>query len=445
MVRVTRGVQTLLTVGLLVAWGATALAQPTQSAKPGTRRTDATRTQDRSREWSTFRGPGGLGVADNAKPPVEWGSETGVVWKAALPGAGASSPVVRNQRAYLTSYTGFFVPGEDGGTPDDLKRHLLAIDLTDGSILWDRAVPAKLPEEERIRDHGFAANTPAVDDEQIYAFFGKSGVIAFDLNGKELWTADVGEKTNGWGTSSSPVLYQDLVIICASVESESLVALDRKTGKVRWSVGGIVEAWNTPLITKSGDGREELIVATHGKILAFSPTTGDSLWNCETGITWYMVPSLVAAGGVAYCLGGRSGITSLAVRLGGSGDVTATHRLWTSQKGSNVSSPVFHEGHLYWVNDQSGIAYCAKAQTGEIVYEKRMERAGQFYASSLLADGRLYYLARDGRTFVVAARPEFEELARNDLRDGGVFNGGPTVAGNRLLIRSDKFLYCVGK
>ncbi len=444
MFSVTRSVQTLLTVGLLVSWIQTAQAEPTQSGKSRTRRTDASRTLDRSREWSTFRGPGGLGVAENAKPPVEWGPESGVVWKAALPGAGASSPVVRNQRAYVTSYTGFFVPGEDGGTPADLKRHLLAIDLNDGSILWDRAVSAKLPEEERIRDHGFAANTPAVDDEQIYAFFGKSGVIAFDLNGKELWTTDVGEKTNGWGTSSSPVLYQDLVIVCASVESESLVALDRKSGKVRWRVGGIVEAWNTPLIAKSSDGREELIVATQGKILAFSPATGDALWNCETSITWYMVPSIVAADGVAYCLGGRSGITSLAVRLGGTGDVTASHRLWTSQKGSNVSSPVFHEGHLYWVNDQSGIAYCAKAPTGEIVYEKRMERAGQFYASPLLADGKLYYLARDGRTFVVAARPEFEELSRNDLRDGGVFNGGPTVVGNRLLIRSDKFLYCVG-
>lgn len=396
-------------------------------------------------EWSTFRGSDGLGNAAGQSLPTKWDQSEGLAWKAELPGAGASSPVVRDGRIYLTSYTGFFVPGEEGGTPADLTRHLIAFDLGDGHVLWDQSVPAKLPEEERIRDHGFAANTPAVDDERVYAFFGKSGVHAFDLNGKPLWTADVGSRTNGWGTSSSPVLYRDLVIVCASVESESLVALDRKTGAVRWSVDGIREAWNTPLVTRVPGGRDELIVATHGKLLAFDPASGDALWNCDTDITWYMVPSAVATDGVAYCLGGRSGVAALAVRLGGSGDVTSTHRLWTSQKGSNVSSPIIHEGHLYWVNDSRGIAYCARAETGEIVYEERLERAGQFYSSAVLADGRLYYLTREGLTFVVAASPTFEVLERNDLRDGSVFNGSPAVAGNRLLIRSDRFLYCIGR
>jgi outer membrane protein assembly factor BamB len=158
-----------------------------------------------------------------------------------------------------------------------------------------------------------------------------------------------------------------------------------------------------------------------------------------------MVPSVVAAEGVVYCLGGRSGVAALAVRAGGSGDVTDSHRLWTSQKGSNVSSPVYHEGHLYWMNDQRGTAYCAKAETGETVYEERLERAGQVYASALLADGRLYYLTREGKTFVLAAQPEFKQLTANDLRDGGVFNGSPAVAGKRLLIRSDKYLYCLGE
>ena len=125
--------------------------------------------------------------------------------------------------------------------------------------------------------------------------------------------------------------------------------------------------------------------------------------------------------------------------------MTETHRLWTSTKGSNVSSPVYHDGHLYWVHDSRGVAYCAKADTGEVVYEERLHRAGQVYASALLADGRLYYLTRNGRTFVLAAKPEFEQLAVNDLRDGGVFNGTPAVDGSRLLIRSDKFLYCIGK
>jgi hypothetical protein len=197
-------------------------------------------------------------------------------------------------------------------------------------------------------------------------------------------------------------------------------------------------------VVTAASGREELIVPVQGSVLAFAPDSGESLWSCKTDIGWYMVPSVVAADGVVYCLGGRSGTAALAVRAGGSGDVTATHRLWTSLKGSNVSSPIYLDGHLYWTHESREIAYCAKAGTGEIVYEQRLERAGQFYASALLADGRLYYVTRSGKTFVLAAKPQFEQLAVNDLSDRGVFNASPAVAGNRLLIRSDKFLYCVG-
>ena len=305
---------------------------------------------------------------------------------------------------------------------------------------------AKLPEEEPdprpwlCRQHARGRCR-----RRDYVFFGKSGVLAFDHGGQQLWQADVGSKTNGWGTAASPVLYKDLVFINASVESESLVALDRRTGKEKWRAGDIRESWNTPLVVTAASGRQELIVAVQGKVLAFDPDSGRPLWSCKTDIGWYMVPSVVAADGVVYCLGGRSGTAALAVRAGGSGDVTDSHRLWTSQKGSNVSSPVYHDGHLYWMHEKRGIAYCAKAATGEIVYEQRLERAGQVYASALLADGRLYYLTRDGKTFVLAAKPEFEQLAVNDLGDRSVFNGSPAVAGNRLLLRSDAYLYCIGE
>ena len=269
-------------------------------------------------------------------------------------------------------------------------------------------------------------------------------MFCFTHDGKQKWQADVGSKTHQWGTSSSPVIYDDLLFINARVESESLIALNRSTGKEVWRASGIRESWNTPVVVTSKSGRKELIVAMQGKVLAFDPATGKSLWSCKTDIGWYMVPSIVAADGIVYCLGGRSGVAALAVRTGGSGDVTESHRLWTSIKGSNVSSPVFLDGYLFWAHE-SGIANCAKADTGEIVYQKRLERAEQVYSSALLADGKIYYVSRDGRTFVVAAKPDFELLATNDLRDRGVFNGSPAVDGNRLLIRSDKFLYCIGK
>ena len=396
-------------------------------------------------DWARFRGPSGMGTSDATGLPLNWSQTENIAWKTKLPGAGASSPIVFGDHVYLTAYTGFFVPGESGGSPSDLKRHLIAVRRSDGQIAWDKPIKAKLPEEDRIRDHGFAANTPAADEERVYVFFGKTGVFAFDHGGKQLWQADVGSKTHGWGTSASPVLYKDLVFINASVESSSLVALDRATGNEKWRAGGIREAWNTPVVVTAKSGREELVVATQGKILAFDPMSGKPLWSCQTDIGWYMVPSVVAAEGVVYCLGGRSGTASLAVRAGGSGDVTDTHRLWTSVKGSNVASPVYHEGHLYWMHEQRGVAYCAKAETGDVVYEQRLDRAGQVYSSALLADGRLYYLTRDGRTFVLAAKPQFEQLAVNDLKDGGLFNSSPAVDGSRILIRSDKFLYCIGK
>jgi len=396
-------------------------------------------------DWPCFRGPGGMGVSPATGLPVKWDARTNVVWKTALPGPGASSPITLGDHIYLTCYAGYLVPGEPGGSLKQLERHLIALRRDNGDIVWDRPVRAKLPEEKDIRDHGYAANTPAADADRVYAFFGKTGVFAFDHEGKQLWQADVGSKTSGWGTAASPVLYRDLVIVNASVESESLVALDRKTGEEKWRASGIRASWNTPVLVTADSGRKELVVARRGDLLAFDPDAGAPLWSCKTDIRWYMVPTAVAADGVVYCLGGRSGTAALAVRAGGDGDVTATHRLWTGKTGSNVTSPIVLDGHLFWMSEKLGIAYCARAETGELVYQRRLSRAGQVYASPVLAEGRLYYVTRGGRTFVLAAKPEFEQLAVNDLGDGSRFDASPAVDRGRLLLRSGKFLYCLEK
>ncbi|WP_165698959.1 outer membrane protein assembly factor BamB family protein [Bremerella volcania] len=398
-----------------------------------------------SDDWPRFRGPSGMGTSAATGLPLTWSESENIVWKTELPGSGASSPVTYGDHIYLTSYTGYLVPGQDRGSLDNLQRHVLALDRASGQIVWDKAVAAKLPEEENIRDHGYAANTCVADKSGVVAFLGKSGVIAYDHQGNQKWQADVGSNTNGWGTAASPLLVEDLVIINASIESESLVALDRATGERRWQAGGIREAWNTPIIVTADSGRKELVVARHGDVMAFDPATGDSLWTCKTGISWYMVPTGVAADGVVYFVGGRSGTAALAVRAGGSGDVTDTHRLWTSNAGTNVPSPIYHQGHLYYIDYNGSIAYCADAKTGEVVYQERLGRFDQVYASPVMAEGRIYYLARNGATLVVAARPEFQQSARNELSDGTRFDASPAVDGNRLLIRSGKYLYCIGR
>ncbi len=393
--------------------------------------------------WPGFRGPGGMGASDATGLPQQWSENEHVAWKTPLPGSGTSSPITFGPHIYLTTYSGYLVPGQSEGSLDQLQRHLVALRRDNGQILWDRAVPAKLPEEERIRDHGYAASTPVADADRVYVFFGKSGVLAFDHDGNQLWQADVGTNTHGWGSGASLLLYKDLVIVNASIESESLVALDKRTGEQQWRVPEIREAWNTPILVTAESGREELVLARHGDVLAFNPESGSPLWSCETDIRWYMVPTAVAADGVVYVFGGRSGTASLAVRAGGSGDVTSTHRLWTSRNGSNVTSPVYLDKHLYWMSEKLGIAYCAKADSGELVYQERLEDADQVYASPILAEGRLYYLTRSGRMFLLAATPQFQQLAVNRLNDGTRFDASPTVNGNRLLVRSGKFLYCL--
>ncbi|MCI0458721.1 MAG: PQQ-binding-like beta-propeller repeat protein [Gemmataceae bacterium] len=397
-------------------------------------------------DWPGFRGPGAQGISSERGLPVTWSKDQNLLWKSELPGAGASSPILIGRRIFLTCHSGYSVPGQRGEL-DQLKRHVVCLDRATGKSLWSREVESKQPEEAKIREaHGYASSTPVADWERVYAFFGKSGVFALDHNGKQLWHADVGSGLSGWGTAASPVLFGDLVIVNASVESQSLVALDRKTGKERWRAGGIKESWNTPVVVTPPGGKPELVVAIMGKVLGFEPNSGQLLWSCSTDIGWYMVPTLAIHEGVVYCIGGRSGkILALAVRAGGRGDVTRSHRLWTGPKGSNVSSPVFHEGHLYWANDGQEMVYCAEAQTGRIVYEQRLPRAGQIYASPVLADGKLYYVSRTGRTFVLAARPKFEQLAVNDLGERATFNASPAVADGRLFLRSDRFLYCIGK
>ena len=393
--------------------------------------------------WPGFRGPGGMGVSDATGLPQHWNENEHVAWKTPLPGSGSSSPITFGPHIYVTTYSGYLVPGQSDGDLDQLKRHLVALRRDNGQIVWDRAVPAKLPEEERIRDHGYAASTPVADPDRVYVFFGKSGVLAFDHEGNQLWQADVGTNTHGWGSGASLLLYKDLVIVNASIESESLVALDKRTGEQRWRVPEIREAWNTPILVIAESGREELVIARHGDVLAFDPKSGSPLWSCETDIRWYMVPTAVAADGVVYVFGGRSGTASLAIRAGGSGNVTSSHRLWTSRNGSNVTSPIYLDKHLYWMSEKLGIAYCAKADSGELVYQERLEDADQVYASPILAEGRLHYLTRSGRMFLLAAAPEFQQLAVNRLNDGTRFDASPAVDGSRLLVRSGTFLYCL--
>ena len=391
-------------------------------------------------DWTQFRGPGGQGRTDEKSLPTVWSDIYNLAWKAELPGFGASSPIVLGDRLYVTCYSGYGVDPQGSGSMEDLRLHVVCLN-TDGEIVWDLKLQPKLPESERVRDHGYAGPTPATDGSDLYVFFGKSGVFKFDLDGNQLWQADVGEGLNGWGCGTSPVLYKNLVIVNASVESKSLVALDKESGQEVWRAGGMIASWNTPHLVDLGDGTQELVVSVKNRILAFDPSTGESLWTCD-GIQDYVCPSIVSQQGVVYVIGGRQS-KAIAVRAGGRGDVTESHKIWEAKAGANVTSPSIYDGHLYWVSDRNKIAYCVRLEDGEVVYAQRFP--DQPYASTLVGDGKVYVVTRRGGTYVLAAKPEFEQLAHNTLEDRSTFNASPVAAGGKLYLRSDKFLYCIGQ
>ena len=396
-------------------------------------------------DWPQFRGPGAMGIAAKEKGvPTKWDDDTNVAWKVELPGPGASSPIVVGDRVLVTCYSGYGLPKVQAGDIANLKRHLLCFSRA-GKPLWKKEVTARGKEAPYtggfITKHGYASSTPASDGKHVYVFFGTTGVLAFDLDGNELWRKSVGAGTNDWGSGTSPILHKNLVIVNAAVESESLVALSKEKGDVVWTAPGISYSWVTPVLVDTGS-RSELVVSMYQKVRAFDPAKGTELWSCR-GINDYVCSSIVAAAGVVYAIGGREG-NAIAVKAGGKGEVD---ELWRVHKGSNVSSPALHDGYLYWTHEQNGSAYCVDAKNGKLRYTERLQpEPGLIYASPTLADGKLYYVSREQGIYVVDASPTFKLLAHNRFKsDTSVFNASPAIVDGKIYLRSDRFLYCIGK
>jgi outer membrane protein assembly factor BamB len=283
----------------------------------------------------------------------------------------------------------------------------------------------------------------------IYVFFGKTGVLAFDLKGNQLWETSVGTGSGPmqFGSAASPLVYKNMVIVNASEESESLIALNKKTGKEVWKVdaSALVGSWSTPILVETKEGNQELVINAPYEVWGMNPDTGKLVWYAEAIPGSAINPTLVAHYGVVYALGNRGGGNSAAIRTGGKGDVTKTHVLWTANLGSYVTSPVIHGGRLYWVSDQ-GQAYCLKADTGETVYRSRLSGRGACYASAVLADGKLFAVSRTNGTYVLALGEKFEQLARNEFEEDDTdFNASPAVSNGRLFLRSNQALYCIGE
>ena len=393
--------------------------------------------------WSRFRGKTASGISGE-NIPTTWSDTENLAWKTKLPGKGSSSPVVYGQRVFLTAYSGYALSATDLGNRDDLKLHVICMSLADGEIIWDKTIDPSPDEQnasKRVVDHGYASPTPCVDDENVYAAFGPSGVVAFSHDGEQLWRCSVGAKTAGFGAAASPIVFEDLVIMNASIEDGAVYGIEKTTGKVRWRTDEITKAWTTPTLVKLKDGSTEMVLNQKEQILGIDPKNGSRLWHCDA-IQDYVVPCVLADGETLYCSGGRSNMT-FAVKAGGRGDVSESHLVWDVPMGANVTSPVLHNGYLYWSHDKA-IALCLRASDGEMMFRERLPTRSRVYAS-IVGDGeKLFLTTRDAGVLVIAASPEYKELAVNKLgSEDEKFNATPAIVGDRLLIRSDQRLYCV--
>jgi len=404
-------------------------------------------------DWMQFRGSGGRGVSDEEGLPVRWSEGENLKWKRPLPGPGSSSPIVVGDRVFVTCYSGYGVDSDNPGEMSGLRRHLICLNVKSGDLLWEKVVPAEVAEDSYrgyIREHGYASSTPVTDGEGVYVFFGKTGVLGFDMEGEQLWQTSVGTSSSNrrWGSAASPILHENLVIVNASEEGRKLVALEKATGKEVWKVEADKSelSYSTPTMVEPANGRKEVVLAVPWEVWAFDPESGATIWYAGTELGGNISPSPIVADGVAYVFGGFPRTRGTAIRVGGKDDVTDTHVLWTTDSASYVPSPVFLDGRLYWVSDR-GIAYCMEAKTAKVVYEERLPAKGggkPVYASAVLADGRLYVVSRRSGTFVLAAKPEFEQLALNQFgSDDSDFNGSPAISDGRILLRSNRFVYCI--
>jgi outer membrane protein assembly factor BamB len=428
-------------------------------------------------DWPEFRGTGGAATSADAGLPDHWDKSTNLLWKVKLPGQGASSPIVFGDRVYVTCYT---------GEPGKLVRHLVCVNRKNGDVAWTKDIRSNTPEANysgMMTQHGYASNTPATDGKRIYVFLGSAGVYAFDLEGNELWKHSVGNGTDQWGSGSSVRLFGDLVIVNAAIESSKVVALDKATGNEKWTFGVARRSWSTPAVLELDGGRKELVVSSDGRVSGLDQN-GKELWHCE-GVHGYTCPSVIPDKGVAYvCGGGPNGMTQIAVRGGGSGDVSNTHVLWRKRGGANVPTPVLYKGHLFGVSDRDGVAFCLNAETGDSTGKQRLQaglepavqpvayqppggrgrrgmgRGGMgrggfpgggfggglsFYASAVAADDKIFVPSRTSGIFVLSADTDMKLLACNKFAgDDSRFDGTPAISDGQLFLRSNQFLYCVG-
>ena len=398
--------------------------------------------------WPAWRGPSGTGVAEEKNLPVRWSATNNVKWRVPLPERGNSTPVVWGDRIFVTQAVGD-------------RRTLMCFDRDDGNLLWQSGVTTN-EKEPTHSTNPYCSASPVTDGDRVIASFASDGLYCYDVAGRELWRrADLGRQIHIWGNGAAPVIDNDLCFLnFGPGETTYLIAVDKKTGRTVWkhdeSTGyrhpkegeqadrgnTYLGSWTTPTLMPF-EGREQLLMSWPKRLAAYDPKSGRELWTCS-GLNPLVYTSPIYAEGIVVTMGGFNG-AAMAVRAGGSGDVTEARRLWRHAKTKQrIGSGVIHDGYIYIHNDP-GVAECFELKTGELVWEERLKGAGASgvnWSSILLADGNCYTINQGGDCFVFKASPRFELVAVNSVREPA--NSSIVPSNGELFIRTHKALWCIG-
>ena len=399
-------------------------------------------------DWTGFRGSRGDGIAANETVPLKWDAKTNVLWKIPMPQPGNGSAIVAAGRVLVTS-------SEDNR---GLGRTLYCFNAASGEKLWSRTVKIgrKMPTH---KTNPYCGTTPASDGKFVVVWHGSAGLHCYDIDGKEQWTLDLGEFKHTWGYGTSPVIDGGRVILNTGPGKAPFVAAyDLKTGRQLWknlearqgksnrTNGSLMHgSWSTPIITSVG-GEKRLIVSMPTRVMALSPETGKEIWTCgglnhDKGDLVYSSP--IIAGDICFVTGGYYG-TSMAIRLGGKGDVTKTHRLWRKERSpQNISTGQYLDTRIYRANVDPKTIQCIDPKTYKIIWTSKSDNQ-EHWGSMVRVGEHMMVTDREGTTIVFKPSPKgFQPVSKNPLND--TCSATPAIANGRIYIRTYKHLYCIGK
>ncbi len=425
-----------------------------------------------AQNWPQFRGPNASGVAGGHAAPIRWDAEkdTNILWKTSIPGLAHSSPIVWGDRVFVTTAVSSDPNIElseeyPNGmtTAKDTAEHswrLYALNKHTGEVLWERVAHEGVPKSQRHPKSSQASPTPATDGKVIVAFFGSEGLYAYDFDGTLLWKQDLGLLNAGWhfdpdyvyGVASSPIIYEDLVIVQCDLQEDSfLVAFQLKDGQEVWrSPRDEIPSWATPTIYMGKD-RSELVTHSPSFIRGVDLRSGEELWRLSSNLD-HTIPTPVVSGDLIYVTSFGVKLSPVyAIRPGGTGDITleegATSNefiAWSYRRGGPfIPTPVVYDGYLYLCAD-NGVLTVYDARTGERIYRARIGgKGGAYFASPIAADGKLYFASEDGDIFVIKTGPKYELLAENPM--GEVLMATPAISEGVLYVRGLKHLFAIGE